>query len=203
MTNASAFRGDVSTGRRVTTAWSAVDALARWWMVLVGALVAGAVIDTVEHHPAVGFEMRSAVAVLAVAALTGAAAMVDLHEHRIPNRLLGWSSFIVGVALIGSDIGAVLAVAAGLLGAAVPMIVVRLHRGIGMGDVKLAGVLGAAGGLVHPSLGVALVFVAALASGLYGALRGIRRLALGPWLWTAWSAVTTAALVHLVLVSGG
>ena len=110
--------------------------------------------------------------------------------------------YLLGVSG-GAALGAVLAVAAGLLGAAVPMIVVRLHRGIGMGDVKLAGVLGAAGGLVHPSLGVALVFVAALASGLYGALRGIRRLALGPWLWTAWSAVTTAALVHLVLVSGG
>ena len=203
MTNASAFRGGVSTGRRVSTAWTAVDTLARWWMVLVGALVAGAVIDTVGRHPAVGFDTRSGAALLAVAVLTGAAAMVDLHEHRIPNRLLMWSSFAVVVALIGAGAHAVLAAAAGLLGAAVPMLVVRLHRGIGMGDVKLAGVLGAAGGLVHPSLGLALVFVAALTSGLYGTVRRTARLALGPWLWTAWSTVTTIALVHLVLVSGG
>ncbi len=196
MTNASAFRGGVSTGRRVSTAWSAVDALARWWMVLVGALVAGAVIDTVHRRPDDAFDPRSAAAVLVVLSLTGAAAMVDLHEHRIPNRLLGWSAVAVAVALIGADIDTNLAVGAGLLGAAAPMLAVRLHRGIGMGDVKLAAVLGAAGGLVHPSLGVALVFVAALGSGLYGVVRHRNRLALGPWLWTAWATVTAMTLFH-------
>lgn len=203
MTNATAFRGTVSTGRRVTTAWSAVEAPARWWTVAVGALVAGAVIDATQRGRIAGIGPREAAAVVAVAVFTGAAALVDLHEYRIPNRLLGWSAAAVTVALIGADGRSLLGAAAGMLGAAVPMLAVRLQRGIGMGDVKLAAVLGAAGGLVHPSLGLALVFVAALGSGLYGTVRHRPKLALGPWLWTAWSAVTVAALFRLVMLGQG
>ena len=76
-----------------------------------------------------------------------------------------------------------------------PLLVVRLHRGIGMGDVKFAAVLGAAGGLVSPWVAPFTVLVGALASGTAGALTGRHRLALGPWWWAAWVAVTVAALV--------
>jgi prepilin signal peptidase PulO-like enzyme (type II secretory pathway) len=91
------------------------------------------------------------------------------------------------------------AIAAGALAAGVPMMVVRLQRGLGMGDVKLAFVLGGAAGLVHPLLGVATVFGAALGAGLCGVFRHRTRLALGPWLWGAWVVSLTAALAHAAL----
>jgi hypothetical protein len=68
-----------------------------------------------------------------------------------------------------------------------------------MGDVKLAFVLGGAAGLVHPLLGVATVFGAALGAGLCGVFRHRTRLALGPWLWGAWVVSLTAALAHAAL----
>jgi len=86
----------------------------------------------------------------------------------------------------------------GMLGAAVPMLVVRLQRGsgvggLGLGDVKLAAVLGAAGGFVDARVGLATVFLAALAASTFAALTHRRRMALGPWLFVAW-------LVTLVVV---
>ena len=36
-----------------------------------------------------------------------------------------------------------------------------------MGDIKMAAVLGAAGGLIHPVVGLITVFIAALSSGLF------------------------------------
>jgi prepilin signal peptidase PulO-like enzyme (type II secretory pathway) len=79
------------------------------------------------------------------------------------------------------------------------MMVVRLQRGLGMGDVKLAVVLGGAAGLVHPLLAAATVFGAALGAGLYGVLRQRTRLALGPWLWGAWALSLTVALAPVAL----
>ena len=78
------------------------------------------------------------------------------------------------------------------------MLIVRLQRspgmgGLGMGDVKLAAVLGAAGGLVDARVGLATVFLAALAASTFAALTHRRWMALGPWLFVAW-------LVTLVVV---
>ena len=87
----------------------------------------------------------------------------------------------------------------GMLGAAVPMLVVRLQRGagvggLGMGDVKLAAVLGAAGGLVDARVGLATVFLAALAASTFAALTHRRRMALGPWLFMAWLVTLVVAV---------
>ena len=117
--------------------------------------------------------------------LLATAALVDVHEHRLPNRLLAAAALAalasaglehrLGVAITG------LALAAGLL------LVVRLARGIGMGDVKMAGVVGAgvaSNGLVAAPVAVA---VAALAAATAGALLVRSRLPFGPSLWLGWA----------------
>jgi leader peptidase (prepilin peptidase)/N-methyltransferase len=175
---------------------------------VLAAVACGAVVDAGRHVDDPALLPVSAAALIAVIVLTGAAAIVDLHEHRIPNRLLSWSAGAVLAAaawLAATDgFGAqsrhrLTAIAAGALAAGVPMMVVRLQRGLGMGDVKLSVVLGGATGLVHPLLAAATVFGAALGAGLYGVLRQRTRLALGPWLWGAWTLSLTAALTHVAL----
>ena len=208
MGTASAIRGNVSTGRRISSAWSAAGALSRWWAAVLAAVACGVVVDAVRHPGNPALHPVGAAALIAVVVLAGAAAIVDLHEHRIPNRLLSWSAGAVVAAAVWfaatDGFGAqsrhhLAAIAAGALAAGVPMMVVRLQRGLGMGDVKLAFVLGGAAGLVHPLLGVATVFGAALGAGLYGLFRHRTRLALGPWLWGAWVVSLTAALAHAAL----
>jgi leader peptidase (prepilin peptidase)/N-methyltransferase len=175
---------------------------------VLAAAACGVVVDAVRRAGNPALHPVSAAALIAVVVLTGAAAIVDLHEHRIPNRLLSWSAGAVVAAAVWfaatDGFGAqsrhqLAAIAAGALAAGVPMMVVRLQRGLGMGDVKLAFVLGGAAGLVHPLLGVATVFGAALGAGLYGLFRHRTRLALGPWLWGAWVVSLTAALAHAAL----
>ena len=45
--------------------------------------------------------------------------------------------------------------------------------------------LGAAGGLLHPLVGLATVFLMAMSTGVVGLTTRWKRLALGPWLWGA------------------
>lgn len=141
----------------------------------------------------------SAVGVLAVGLLLGLAANVDLLEHRIPNQLLSASVIVVLIvtSLSGGEVLDDVALGAAL--AFVPIAVVLLTRGIGMGDVKMASVLGAAGGLIHPLVGLATVFLMALASGVAGLTTHRQRLALGPWMWGAFIVASSAAAVVLHL----
>ncbi len=140
----------------------------------------------------------TAAALGTVLTLCGAAALVDLHEHRLPNQLLTGSLVGVGIAALATTIGGhpggLGAAAAGLLLGGLPLLVVRLRRGLGMGDVKLAAVLGAAGGLVHPLVALATTALGALAAGTAGSVLRRPRLALGPWWWAAWVIATVLAL---------
>ena len=77
------------------------------------------------------------------------------------------------------------------------MLAVLLVRGIGIGDVKFAAVLGAAAALVHPLAALATVFLAALGSSSSAAARRLRRLPLGPWLWTGFAISTLVATITL------
>lgn len=133
-----------------------------------------------------------------VLTLCGAAALVDLHECRLPNRLLGGALAAVAAAGLAAAVtghpGRLGAVAAGVLLGGAPLLAIRISRGLGLGDVKFAAVLGAAGGLVHPLVAVATTVVGALTSGAAGVLLHRRRLALGPWWWAAWVVATVAAL---------
>jgi leader peptidase (prepilin peptidase) / N-methyltransferase len=104
-----------------------------------------------------------------------AISVIDIRHRRIPNRIvfpgvLVSAAFIVVADLAGSDLDAVRA-AIGLLAYGVGMLVVALisPKGMGMGDVKLAGWIG----LVCGSLGLAYVGVAAGVGIVLGALGAI------------------------------
>jgi leader peptidase (prepilin peptidase) / N-methyltransferase len=141
----------------------------------------------------------TAVGLVAVGLLLGVAANVDLLEHRIPNQLLTASAIVVLIvsSLSGGEVLADVALGAAL--AFIPLAVVLLTRGVGMGDVKMAAVLGAAGGLVHPLVGLATVFLMALCSGIVGLTTRRQRLALGPWLWGAFIVASSVASIVLHL----
>ena len=126
------------------------------------------------------------------AVLLGIAARHDRRTHRIPNRLLVAAAAVCAVGATAAGPAQLRDVAWGTLVAGAPMLVVRLTRGIGMGDVKMAAVVGAAGGLVHPLVGPVAVMVMAGTVAAVGAVTGRQRWALGPFLWLAF--VGTAAL---------
>jgi leader peptidase (prepilin peptidase)/N-methyltransferase len=132
----------------------------------------------------------------AVGVILAIAALVDAHEHRLPNQLLAAALMVVGVGVIMSRAATVLrnsfigmAVAGGL------MLMVRLSRGVGMGDVKMAGVVGASVGASTSTLFAAPIAIAlaAFAAAVFGLFANRRRLALGPSLWFGWAAALALA----------
>ncbi len=82
-----------------------------------------------------------------------------------------------------------------------PLLIVLLTRGIGMGDVKMAAVVGGVAGIVHPLAAAGAVFAMALGSGFYGIVTRRSRVALGPWLWGGLVVSTSVAAV--VMQMGG
>lgn len=146
-------------------------------------------------------------AYLYFAAISIALALIDLDTHRLPNVLV-LPAYLVGLALLGAAAvltGAWQALAIGVLGALALggfYLVLALVRpgGMGMGDVKLAGVIGLFAGW----LGVPELLVATIAAALLGGLAGVgmliagrgRRaaLAFGPWLLAgAWIGILVGA----------
>ncbi len=88
--------------------------------------------------------------------------------------------------------------------AAFPLWAVRYGKGLALGDVKFAAVLGAAAGLVHPFAGLLVAWCATLAAGVFALGTQRRRLALGPWLWAGYVAASAVATVFVqVLETGG
>ena len=155
--------------------------------VVAGALVAAAA-ATVVPSPTV-------VALAAVSTIAGLAALVDVHEHRLPNVL---SLLALGAVMAAATYGGLrttMDVIVGLFIAALPLFVVRYGKGLAFGDVKFAAVLGAAGGLLHPFAGLVVVWFAALSSGAYALLRHRSKLALGPWLWAGYVAACAAGVL--------
>jgi leader peptidase (prepilin peptidase)/N-methyltransferase len=135
-----------------------------------------------------------------LAVVTPPLVRIDLAEHRLPNPLTlpGYPvalAAIVAGALAGRSPLVPLLGAASYLGI---LVLAHLGGGMGMGDVKLAGVLGATLGMVGPSAAIAGLALAVLSGGAVATvllLRGRRhsRLAFGPylllgfWLALAWS----------------
>ena len=115
------------------------------------------------------------------------AALVDLIDRRLPNRLVG-AAGIVGLATLAAELLVTdLRVAPadlllGALGMAGPLLVTHLVRpaAMGFGDVKLAVVAGAAVGLVDPVLGLGALAVGSAAASLAGLARRRRTVAFGP-----------------------
>jgi leader peptidase (prepilin peptidase)/N-methyltransferase len=147
---------------------------------------------------AIGFlwptERIMAVCLAACGALLALAALVDAHEFRLPNRLLATTALLAaaGAALGGSD-GALLGCALGGVVAGGAVAVVHVRRGIGFGDVKMAGVVGMSLGSIELRAAPVAIAVAATAAAIFGATTGRQRLALGPALWLGW-AVTAGSL---------
>ncbi len=152
---------------------------------------------------ALGVSLRVSVIVACTTATVGAllatAAFVDAHERRLPNRILAMAcSFALGGALLSIDSAVVLNALLGLIVAGGLMLCVRMTRGVGMGDVKMAAVVGASAGTCTTSLAAAAaaIAIAAFAGAAYGFVSDRRRVPFGPSLWFGWAA--TVALASLI-----
>ena len=190
----------VGTSVRLVEAWRSTKPLRR-----KQAAVAAVASIGVAAFATVAVPTASAIVIGIVGLLAGASAIIDLHEHRIPNRLLTLSliAVVVGAALGAMFVSGLVVgqVIVGLIIAAFPLFAIRYGHGLAMGDVKMAGVLGAAGGLIHPVVGLITVFVAALSSGVFALVHHRNRLALGPWLWAGFGTACTIGIVF-VRISG-
>ena len=130
-----------------------------------------------------------------VGVLLAGAAFVDSHERRLPNRLLAIAlALALGGAVLSLTRAVILEAVVGMVIAGVLMLCVRLARGVGMGDVKMAAVVGASVGASTTTVLAApiAIAIAAFTAATYGFIANRRRLPLGPSLWIGW-AVTLVA----------
>jgi leader peptidase (prepilin peptidase)/N-methyltransferase len=143
-------------------------------------------------------------AFLYLAAVSIALALIDLDTHRLPNPLV-LPGYVVGAALLGTagilagDYAALVRGGLGLviLGVAYLVMALAYPGGMGMGDVKLAGVLGLFLGFLGWGELVVGAFAAFLLGGLYalGLLvtrRATRKsgIPFGPWMLAgAWVGI--------------
>ena len=138
-----------------------------------------------------------------LAAVTAPLCATDLIERRLPNRLVvpGYLVAVLGLAL--DSVRSALPVLALVSGAAyfAVLLVFALAGGMGMGDVKLAGLLGLAAGGLGPGVALASPIAAFLLGGVAAVValaRGwSRSIPFGPFLLAGfWVAA-------LVLSPGG
>ncbi len=174
-----------STADRVSVAWHHSHPLARHSLVAAFAT-----------SFALALSMRVPAIVAGTTAMVGAllavAALVDAHQRRLPNRLLVTAmAFALGGAVLSFDGAVVVNAVLGMLVAGGLLLSVRLTRGIGMGDVKMAAVVGASAGASTTSMLAApvAIAIAALAGAAYGSVTNRHRVPLGPSLWLGWAAI--------------
>lgn len=111
-----------------------------------------------------------------VAIVAVSAAVFDWRDRRVPNQLTGAGMLVtiaVALALVIRHELSVLAIVLGLLIMSVPLFVSHLltrSRTPGLGDVKLAAVLGASAGAVHPLVAYAALLVALVLGAVFGVL---------------------------------
>ncbi|MBD3917259.1 prepilin peptidase [Paenibacillus sp. PR3] len=110
------------------------------------------------------------------AVLIGCALLTDIRSMRIPNMLCA-AAFITALlyGAILSGIGGLLAALIGTAAGLAPMLAMYAARGIGAGDVKLFGALGA-------WLGIQQVLNVMLYSILYAGVIGLLLMA-ACWIW--------------------
>jgi leader peptidase (prepilin peptidase)/N-methyltransferase len=137
---------------------------------------------------------------LYLAAVTGELCRTDLSEHRLPNALIVPGYGFAAVALLWRSIDTgtppwlPLASGAGFFSF---LLVLNLAGGMGMGDVKLGGVLGIALGtlgivpsIAGPVLGFIAGGIAGAAALIIPGASGLRRIPFGPFLLVGfWAAV--------------
>jgi leader peptidase (prepilin peptidase)/N-methyltransferase len=125
-------------------------------------------------------DLGAAIVVAAMLSLMPAVALIDLRHRIIPNRLMYPSLIAFPIAIVvawvlGSELDPVTALVGMLAYGGGLLLVALVSRGMGMGDVKLAALLG----LVLGSLALRFVAVAAAAGILVGGLAGIGALLAG------------------------
>ena len=142
---------------------------------------------------------------LAIAAVTPDLVRIDVESGRLPNRLVlpCYPAAIAGIALHGILTGPppVVALAAGAAWFGF-FLLLNLGGGMGMGDVKLAGVLGlclGSFGVVPAVLGIGLAFVAGGLAGVVVLARRVggatARIPFGPFLLAGfWVALALAPM---------
>ena len=121
-----------------------------------------------------------AVAIAALLALMPAIAVIDVRHRIIPNRLMypalvAFPAYLVIARIAGAPVDLVRMLIGLALYGGVLFVVAAISRGMGMGDVKLAALLGA----VFGALGLRYVGVAAGAAIVLGGLGGLVALAIG------------------------
>jgi leader peptidase (prepilin peptidase)/N-methyltransferase len=121
-----------------------------------------------------------ALAVSALLALMPAIAVIDIQRRIIPNRivypaLVAFPVYLVVARLLGVPFDLADAALGFLLYGGGLLLVALLSRGMGMGDVKLAALLG----VVLGALGLSYVGVAAAAAIILGGLGGVIALVAG------------------------
>lgn len=136
------------------------------------------------------------IAFLYLAAISVALVLIDVDTHRLPN-VLTLPSYVVGVALLlaasalGGEWGALLrAVASMAILVAAYLIMAIVYRGgMGLGDVKLAGVIGLFLGWIGWGSLLVGAFSAFLLGGIFGVILLLSRRAnrrsgipFGPWM---------------------
>ncbi|WIB15335.1 prepilin peptidase [Curtobacterium sp. MCPF17_050] len=150
------------------------------------------------------------VVLLYLMACSVALALIDLDTHTLPNRIVlpmypVVALLLVGVTIATGDWGALArgSVGAFILGGAYLALALAVPRGMGFGDVKLAGVLG----LVLAYLGWGPLAVGAFAAFLLGGSFGVGLLLLrrvnrssgipfGPWMLVgAWTGIFSGGTI--------
>jgi leader peptidase (prepilin peptidase)/N-methyltransferase len=198
------LRGRCRTcGERISARYPAVELATGVAFLVVGLYFLPRILGGDTVLEAVG-ESAVAGAFLYLAAISIALASIDLEIRRLPNAIV-LPAYLVGFALLGAG-GLLTGNFAGLAwaaaGAAVSfafylLLAVLKPRGMGMGDVKLAGVLGLFLGYLGPAPLAVGVFAAFLLGGIAGIAilatgRGTRRSAIpfGPWMLAgAWTGI--------------
>ncbi|HEY8318456.1 MAG TPA: prepilin peptidase [Amnibacterium sp.] len=161
---------------------------------VLGVLLAAGALDAVGPRPAL-------LGLLWLAAITPRLAAIDIAEHRLPDRLVlpAWPVALAAALLEAAAGGTPLLVAAGIaVGYGSLLLVLHLAGGMGLGDVKLAPVLGLAAAAASPTAGIGAPLLAFLVGGVIALVALIRQGAgasvpFGPaMLLGAWAAVLLA-----------
>jgi leader peptidase (prepilin peptidase)/N-methyltransferase len=157
-----------------------------------------------EGGASLAADLITGVAFLYLMAISVALAAIDLDVRRLPNAIV-LPAYLVGAVLLGAaalvrgDLAAAgwAAAGAGISFAFYLTLALIKSGGMGMGDVKLAGVLGLFLGFLGPAVLFVGLFAAFLLGGVFGVLlmltrSGSRRTTIpfGPWMLAgAWIAV--------------
>jgi leader peptidase (prepilin peptidase)/N-methyltransferase len=172
---------------RVRAAWRSAEPVTQ-------RAFAAALVTAVAFGLSLRVEAPLRIAVAASGVCLSTSALVDIEERRLPNRLIGLAALLaVCGALLTGEPSRVTGAVVGALVAGGAMLLVRLIRGVGMGDVKMAFAIGLSVGPLGLFAAPLAIAVAALVAAAYGTAAHRARLALGPSLWFGWAVVVATA----------